>query len=97
MRQGFSGWQRVRGTIDINFDHMIRWQGPSFHATGLWQAGANLGSKIGTLANPSSLVSANTARLDSFWAQQLFLKSKLRIRAGADGRVGLLWQPGVRR
>lgn len=72
----------MRGTVDINFDRIIHWQGLSFHATGLWQEVGNFGGKIGTLANPSSLVSANTARLDSFWLQQLFLKSTLRIRAG---------------
>lgn len=73
---------RVRGTVDINFDKMIEWQGLSFHATGLWQSGVNLGAKIGTLANPSDLVSAHATRLDSFWLQQLFLHDKLRVRAG---------------
>ncbi len=82
LRQGYADWQRIRGTVDINFDRLIQWQGLSFHATGLWQEGGNLGAKIGAIANPSSLVSANTARLDSFWVQQLFLKEKLRIRAG---------------
>jgi porin len=82
LRQTQAGWERVRGTIDINFDRLIQWQGLSFHATGLWQSGADLGGKIGTLANPSDLVSAHTTRLDSFWLQQLFLNNKLRIRAG---------------
>src|SRR5258708_39407293 len=53
MQQTYAGWERIRGTVDINFDKMIQWQGLSFHATGLWQSGANLGGKIGTLANPS--------------------------------------------
>jgi carbohydrate-selective porin OprB len=44
--------------------------------------GANLGAKIGILANPSDLVSAHTTRLDSFWLEQNFLNSKLRVRAG---------------
>jgi carbohydrate-selective porin OprB len=82
LQQAQAGWERLRGTVDINFDRLIRWQGLSFHATGLWQSGANLGAKIGTLANPSDLVSAHTTRLDSFWVQQLFLNNKLRIRAG---------------
>lgn len=81
-QQTQAGWERARGTIDINFDRLLTWQGLSFHATGLWQSGANLGAKIGTLANPSSLVSAHTTRLDSFWLQQLFLNKKLRVRAG---------------
>jgi len=81
-QETYAGWERVRGTIDINFDKMMDWQGLSFHATGLWQGGANLGGKIGTLANPSDLVSAHSTRLDSFWLQQLFFDNKLRIRAG---------------
>jgi porin len=82
LKQSQAGWERVRGTIDINFDRLIAWQGLSFHATGLWQGGGDLGAKIGTLANPSDLVSAHTTRLDSFWLQQLFFNKKLRVRAG---------------
>jgi carbohydrate-selective porin OprB len=82
MQQRQAGWPRIRGTIDINFDRLIEWQGLSFHATGLWQSGVNLGAKIGTLANPSDLVSAHTTRLDSLWLQQFFFNNKLRIRAG---------------
>jgi porin len=82
LQQAQAGWERLRGTLDINFDRMISWQGLSVHATGLWQSGANLGAKIGTLANPSDLVSAHTTRLDSFWVQQLIFDKKLRIRVG---------------
>ena len=77
-----AGWNRIRGTVDINFDKMIEWKGLNFHATGLWQSGVDLGTKIGTLANPSDLVSAHTTRLDSFWLEQFFGDHKLRIRAG---------------
>src|SRR5229473_3326438 len=82
LQQTKAGWERIRGTIDINFDELMKWQGLRFHATGLWQVGANLGAKIGTLANPSDLVSAHTTRLDSFWLEQNFLNSKVRLRAG---------------
>ena len=82
LQQTQAGWERFRGTIDINFDRMISWQGLSFHATGLWQSGGNLGGKIGTLANPSDLVSRHTTRLDSFWVQQVFLNNRIRLRAG---------------
>lgn len=82
LQQTKAGWERVRGTIDINFDQLMAWQGLRFHATGLWQTGANLGAKIGTLANPSDLVSLATSRLDSFWLEQNFAKKKFRLRAG---------------
>src|SRR6266446_6229307 len=35
-----------------------------------------------SLANPSDLVSAHTTRLDSFWLEQNFLNSMVRLRAG---------------
>jgi porin len=82
LQQTQAGWNRVRGTIDINFDRILPWQGLTFHATGLWQTGVDLGAKIGTLANPSGLVSAHTTRLDSFWFQQALLHNRLFIRAG---------------
>lgn len=82
VQQTQGGWQRVRGTVDVNFDRLMQWQGLRFHATGLWQSGVNLGGKIGALANPSDLVSAHTTRLDSFWLEQNFLNNKVRIRAG---------------
>lgn len=82
LKQTQGGWERARGTMDINFDQLISWRGLSFHVTGLWQSGADIGLKIGTLANPSDLVSAHATRLDSFWLQQLFFDKKLRVRAG---------------
>jgi porin len=82
LQQAQAGWERTRGTVDIDFDKMLQWQGLSFHATGLWQGGVNLGGKIGTIANPTSLVSAHTTRLDSFWLQQLFFDNRLRVRVG---------------
>jgi porin len=81
-QQSGTTWQRVRGTIDIDFGRLTGWQGLRFHATGLWQTGSNLGLRIGTLANPSDLVSANAARLDSFWLEQSLFQNKLRVRAG---------------
>jgi porin len=82
LRQTQAGWGRIRGTVDIDFGKLAEWQGLTFHATGLWQFGGNLGADIGVLANPSGLVSAHTTRLDSFWLQQAFFHNRLLIRAG---------------
>jgi len=82
LRHASAGWERIRGTVDIDLDRFAPWRGLRFHATGLWQTGANLGAKIGTLANPSDLVSSHTTRLDSFWIEQEFAGSRLRVRAG---------------
>jgi porin len=82
IRQSEAGWGRIRGTVDIDFGKLTDWNGLAFHATGLWQFGGNLGADIGTLANPSGLVSAHTTRLDSFWLQQGFLHNRLFVRVG---------------
>jgi|SRR5277367_1315560 len=81
-QQASAGWGRTRGTIDIDFAKLTEWNGLTFHATGLWQFGANLGAKIGTLANPSGLVSAHATRLDSWWFQQALFRGHLFIKAG---------------
>ena len=78
-----SGWNRFRGTMDIDFNKLIGAKGLSFHVTGLWQGGVNLGGNyLGSISNPSGLVSAHTTRLDSFWLQQSLFGEKLTIRAG---------------
>jgi porin len=40
------------------------------------------GSYLGSISNPSGLVSAHTTRLDSFWLQQSLFNNKLTIKAG---------------
>lgn len=77
-----ASWPRVRGTIDIDFDKLTGTWGLSFHATGLWQSGVDFGRKFGSLNDPSSLPSAHTARLDSFWLQWIPQGGWLRVRGG---------------
>ena len=80
--QNAAGWGRARGTMDVDFGKLTGWKGLTFHVTGLWQFGTNLGGEIGTLANPSGLVSAHATRLDSWWFQQALFNNKLFIKAG---------------
>lgn len=82
LTQRNTGWGRIRGTMDVDFGKLAGWQGLTFHVTGLWQFGTNLGANIGTIANPSGLVSAHTTRLDSFWLQQSLLHDRLFIKVG---------------
>lgn len=82
LQQGATTWERVHARIDIDFSQFMGWQGLKFHASGLWQTGGNLGARMGALANPSDLVNANAARLDTFWLEQRFFDDKLRIRVG---------------
>ncbi|HUB81622.1 MAG TPA: carbohydrate porin [Bryobacteraceae bacterium] len=77
-----ANWSRVRGTMDIDFGKADLVQGLKFHITALWQAGGNMGTYIGSIANPSSLVSADTFRLDSWWFEQALAHNKLFVRAG---------------
>ena len=76
-------WNRVRGTVDIDFGKLAGANGLTFHVTGLWQGGVNLGGQyLGSVANPSGLVSAHTTRLDSYWLQQALFNGKLTLRGG---------------
>jgi carbohydrate-selective porin OprB len=81
-RSDVANWSRVRGTVDIDFGKADLVQGLTFHITALWQTGGNMGTYIGSIANPSSLVSADTTRLDSWWFQQALAHNKIFIRAG---------------
>ncbi len=85
LRQTEAGWGRIRGTMDIDFGRLKGWNGLTFHATGVWQFGKNLGTDIGAFANPSGLASAHTTRLDSFWVQQAFFKNRVFVRVGQFG------------
>jgi porin len=82
LQQTYAGWGRIRGTMDVDFGKLKGWHGLSFHVTGLWQFGGNLGERIGVLANPSGLVSAHTTRLDSFWLQEALFHDHLFLMAG---------------
>lgn len=80
--EAFSNWQRIRATVDYDFGKVTRAKGLNFHATGVWQNGVNIGSYIGSLANPSGIVSYHQFRLDSMWLQQKLLHDKVTITAG---------------
>jgi porin len=75
-------WGRVRLTIDVDFGKLLGLDGLSFHFSGLNQNGGNAGANIGSKANPSSLVSAETTRVDTFWLQQKLFHGVLVLRAG---------------
>jgi porin len=76
-------WGRIRGSADVDFSKFTSWQGLTFHITGLWQYGTDLSSQYtGTLVNSSSLPSAHTLRLDSYFFQQYLLHHKVAIRLG---------------
>jgi porin len=75
-------WNRVRGTIDIDFGALIEHPGLYFHATALWQGGGNLGAYLGSLTSPSGMSSANTFRLDSWWLEKRWLNERVTARVG---------------
>ena len=77
------GFERVRGTFDMDFEKLHLVKGLTFHATGVWQAGVNLNSQyIGAISNPTSLPSSATTRLDAFWFQQSLFSDKFSIKVG---------------
>jgi carbohydrate-selective porin OprB len=83
VKTGAAGWNRVRGTMDIDFGKLAGWKGLTFHVTGLWQGGPNLGADyLGSISNPSGLVSARTEILDSYWLQYAMLDDKVEFKFG---------------
>jgi carbohydrate-selective porin OprB len=81
-RDVYNNWNRIRGTVDLDFGKMSDAKGLSFHVTGLWQNGSNMGAIIGSISNPSGLVSFHQFRLDSMWMQQKLVKDKIVLTAG---------------
>ena len=85
-------WQRLRGTINVDFGKFSALKGLSLWSTGLWQNGSNMGGVIGSISNPSGIVSSHQFRLDSITLTQKFLDNKVSIEAGifaARDRYGL--------
>ena len=77
-----ASWNRVRGTVNLNLSRLTGAPGLTFHVTGLWQGGGNLGTYLGTIANPSSMASANTFRLDSYWIEKRWVNERIAFRLG---------------
>lgn len=83
-KEEFNTWDRIRATVDIDFSKFTSLDGLKYHATGLWQTGQNMGGGqyIGSIANPSGLVSSHTTRLDSMWLSQAMWDGVLTVTAG---------------
>jgi carbohydrate-selective porin OprB len=77
-----ASWNRIRGTVDIDFGTLTGLQGLYFHATALWQGGGNLGAYLGLLTTPSGMSSQNTSRLDSWWFEKRWLNERIAARVG---------------
>src|ERR1700676_972420 len=75
-------WNRIRGTVDIDFGALVGQPQLYFHATALWQGGGNLGAYLGLLTSPSGMSSANTCRLDSWWIEKRWLDERITARVG---------------
>jgi porin len=81
-KERLASWNRVRGTIDIDFGALVGRSGLHFHMTGLWQGGGNLGKYLGLLTSPSGMSSMNTCRLDSWWLEKRWFNERLIGRIG---------------
>jgi carbohydrate-selective porin OprB len=78
----FDSWNRVRGTVDIDFGALTDQPNLFFHATALWQAGGNLGTYLGLITGPSGMASQNTFRLDSWWFEKRWFNQGFAARIG---------------
>lgn len=83
VQDGCGAWNRVRGTMDVDFAKLAGWKGWTFHVTGLWQGGPNIGGDyLGSISNPSTLVSVRATMLDSYWLAYSMLDGKVTARFG---------------
>jgi len=83
INNGCGAWNRVRGTMDIDFGKLAGWKGLTMHVTGLWQGGPNIGGNyLGSISNPSTLVSVRATMLDSWWFAYAMLDGKVTVRGG---------------
>ena len=81
-KERLASWNRVRGTVDLNFSKLTHTPGLFFHITGLWQTGGNLGSYLGSIAEPSGMASGNAFRLDSYWLEKRVSRDRVVFRLG---------------
>ena len=81
-KERLANWNRVRGTVDLDFGKLTHTPGLSFQMSGMWQGGGNMGSYIGAIAGPSSMVSQNAFRLDFWWLQKTFDQGRIGFRLG---------------
>lgn len=77
-----ASFNRVRGTVDIDFGALSDQPGLYFHATAVWQGGGNLGTYLNLLTGPSGMASQNTFRLDSWWFEKRWLNERIVARVG---------------
>src|SRR5258706_370854 len=83
IQQTYAGWERIRGTIDINFDKMIQWQGTWFYSTSLLQSRGHFPAKSAAMAanrNPSQKnppgTNSEMRNCASFWSKAGFFPGK---------------------
>jgi carbohydrate-selective porin OprB len=81
-KERVASFNRVRGTIDIDFGALSEMPGLYFHATAVWQGGGNLGAYLGLITGPSGMASQNTFRLDSWWLEKRWLDERVIARVG---------------
>lgn len=81
-KERFALFERVRGTVDINFGRLTDIHGLFLHITAVYQGGGNLGQYLGTITGPSGIASANTFRLDSWWLEKRSFEDRLVVRFG---------------
>jgi porin len=82
-RGDFAVWGRIRASADVDFSKFTPDKDLTFHVTGLWQYGTDLSKQYTlTAVDSSSLPSAHTLRMDSYFLQQYLLHHKLALRAG---------------
>lgn len=77
------GWNRIRGTMDIDMNKLAHIKGMSLHITSTYNAGVDVGRYLGSMAAPAGNdTGLHQLRLDSFWVKQDLFNSKVSLYAG---------------
>ena len=80
---GEGGWNRIRGTMDIDMGKLAHIKGLSFHITSTLNEGVNMSARAGAYAGGAGNdTGLHQLRLDSWWVKQDLLKAKLSLYAG---------------
>lgn len=75
-------WGRLRAAVELDLGKLASIPGARIYISGLTQSGGNINALTGAYTSASSIVGADTTRLDQFFYEQTLANGNLMIRAG---------------
>ena len=73
----------VTGTVELDLEKLVKWQGATFHVDGYQINGRGLTQNyVGNILDVSSIEALPTTRLHDLWLQQQAFEQKVSLRVG---------------